>query len=70
MSEKSPYPYDTHLNVLYPPLEVVDVPVAEAAIDAVIGRAVDLHFHAVEFEVFRLRPRYDRLARFDNEYRN
>jgi mannose-6-phosphate isomerase-like protein (cupin superfamily) len=24
--EPSPYPYDTHLNVLYPPLEVVDVP--------------------------------------------
>ena len=27
----SPYPYDTHLNVLYPPLEVVDVPALAAA---------------------------------------
>src|SRR5262245_57178859 len=25
------YPYDTHLNVLYPPLEVVDVPALAAA---------------------------------------
>jgi mannose-6-phosphate isomerase-like protein (cupin superfamily) len=27
----SPYPYDTHLNVLYSPLEVVDVPALAAA---------------------------------------
>src|SRR5262245_5445494 len=32
MPENSPYPYDTHLNVLYPPLQVVDVPaLAKAA---------------------------------------
>jgi mannose-6-phosphate isomerase-like protein (cupin superfamily) len=28
---RTDYPYDTHLNVLYPPLEVVDVPALVAA---------------------------------------
>jgi mannose-6-phosphate isomerase-like protein (cupin superfamily) len=31
MPDASPYPYDTRLNVLYPPLEVVDVPALVAA---------------------------------------
>jgi mannose-6-phosphate isomerase-like protein (cupin superfamily) len=32
MAEKPPdYPYDTRLNVLYPPMEVVDVPALVAA---------------------------------------
>ena len=31
MPDPSPYPYDTRLNVLYPPLEVVDVPALVAA---------------------------------------
>jgi mannose-6-phosphate isomerase-like protein (cupin superfamily) len=32
MPDPSPYPYDTRLNVLYPPLEVVDVPALVAAV--------------------------------------
>lgn len=31
MSTPAEYPYDTRLNVLYPPLEVVDVPALTAA---------------------------------------
>ena len=31
MSDAPSYPYATHLNVLYPPLEVVDVPALVAA---------------------------------------
>jgi mannose-6-phosphate isomerase-like protein (cupin superfamily) len=31
MPDAKSYPYDTHLNVLYPPLEVVDVPALVAA---------------------------------------
>ncbi len=31
MSQEKTYPYDTHLDVLYPPLEVVDVPKLVAA---------------------------------------
>ena len=31
MSDAPNYPYATHLNVLYPPLEVVDVPALVAA---------------------------------------
>jgi mannose-6-phosphate isomerase-like protein (cupin superfamily) len=31
VKDPSPYPYDTHLNILYPPLEVVDVPALAAA---------------------------------------
>jgi mannose-6-phosphate isomerase-like protein (cupin superfamily) len=32
MAESTPpYPYDTHLNVLYPPLTIVDVPALVAA---------------------------------------
>ena len=31
MPNAKSYPYDTHLNVLYPPLEVVDVPALVAA---------------------------------------
>lgn len=31
MPNPTDFPYDTHLNILYPPLEVVDVPALAAA---------------------------------------
>ncbi len=31
MPDPQPYPYDTRLNVLYPPLELIDVPALVAA---------------------------------------
>ena len=51
MSEQTPYPYATHLNVLYPPLELVDV---QALVDACTDRWYNQTLTRVNDAVVRL----------------
>ena len=51
MSDKTPYPYATHLNVLYRPLELVDV---QALVDACTDRWYNQTLTRVNDTVVRL----------------